>query len=863
MTNHYIDFRNADVVLAMGSNPASNHPVSFKWVLKARDKGGKLISVDPRFTQTSAKADLYAPMRSGTDIAFLGGMINYILEKNLWNDEYVKLYTDAAFLVNPDFKGPGELDGLFSGITGGQKLQGIGVMGGKYDKATWAFQRDEAGIVKKDPTLKAPNCVFQLLKKHYSRYTLDKVSAITGCDKDLLIKVYDLYASTGKPGKSGTELYAMGWTQHTVGTQNIRAMAIVQCLLANMGVAGGGINALRGESNVQGSTDMGLLFHLYPGYLPSNRASWQTLEKYNEVNTPKTKDPRSLNWWGNRPKYMASYLRAMYGAKEDLEVQYSYLPKLEETQNASWLMLFDVMSKGGFQGFFSWGQNPACSGANSNKVRYALSKLKWMVNVNLFDNETGSFWKGPGMNAADIKTEVFMLPCACSYEKEGSLSNSGRWVQWRYKAVNPPGEAQPDAEIMNELHNKVVELYKKEGGAFPDPILKLDWNIGPKNYAGVVTKVDISMIAKEVNGYFLKDVTIDKDKPTEVTYKAGTLVPAFAQLQADGSTSCGCWVMTQSFNATGNNMARRGKADPTGIGLFPTWAWCWPVNRRIIYNRASVDAFGKPFDTKRPVMWWKGTYKDGKWEGGAWTGDVPDGAQPPLKFPDGTDCKDAKYAFIMKTEGQAAFFGNGTLAEGPFPEHYEPLECPTEKNLMSGQKMNPTVKIFGEQGVAEPEKGKFDKWLFCDPKFPYICTTYRVTEHWQTGLMTRHVPFLVEMQPSMFVEMSVELAAEKGIKGGDIVAVSSARGTVEAVAIVTPRWKPFMIGGAKVHEVGIPWHFGWATTKQGVYGENYPYFTFGDSANLLTPTVGDANTMIPESKAFMVNIEKKGGGVNG
>jgi formate dehydrogenase major subunit len=857
MTNHWIDLRNADVILAMGSNPASNHPISFKWIMKAKERGAKLISVDPRFTQTSAKADLYAPLRSGSDIAFLGGMINYILQKNLFNEQYVKLYTDAAFLVNPAFKGPGDLNGVFSGLGGGQTVGGIGVMGGKYDKATWAFQKDAAGVVMKDPSLQSPNCVFQLLKKHYSRYNLEKVSQICGTPQDLLVQVYDMYAATGQTGKAGTELYAMGWTQHTVGTQNIRAMSIIQLLLGNVGIAGGGINAMRGESNVQGSTDQGLLFHIYTGYLPTARAAWQTLAKYNEVNTPVSKDPMSLNWWGNRPKYIASYIRSMYGNAEDLETQYQYLPKLDDTQNASWLMIFDNMAKGVYQGFFSWGQNPACSGSNSNKVRYALSKLKWMVNVNLFDNETGSFWKAPGTNAADIQTEVFMLPCAASYEKEGSLSNSGRWVQWRYKAINPPGEAMPDAEIMNELYYAVKALYAKEGGAFPDPIKKLTWNYGFKDWQGKAHKVDVSLVAKEMNGSFLEDKIIDQGKPTERAFKAGDAVPSFAFLQADGSTVCGNWVHGGSFVGDANNMKRRGKTDPSGVGLFPTWAWCWPVNRRIIYNRASVDEYGKPFDKEHPVIWWKGAFKDGKWEGGGWVGDVPDGAQPPLKFPDGTVNKDAKYAFIMKTEGQGALFGNGTLAEGPFPEHYEPLECPTEKNLMSGQKINPTVKIFGEQGEAEP--GKYDRWLFCDPRYPFIGTTYRVTEHWQTGLMTRHTPSLVEMQPANFVEMSFELAAEKGIKNGDKVVVKSARGQVDAVAIVTKRWKPFQIGADKVHEVGLPWHFGWATTKQGVYGENYAFPTYGDSANLLTPTVGDANTMIPETKAFMVNIEKKGG----
>ena len=477
MTNHWIDLKNADVILAMGSNPASNHPISMKWIKRAQEKGAKLICVDPRFTQTAAKADLYAPLRSGTDIAFLGGMINYILEKDLYFKEYLVNYTNASFLVSPDYKGPAELDGLFSGYNLEKK---------NYDKTTWAIQKDANGIALKDPTLQDPNCVFQLLKKHYARYTVDKVVNITGTPKDKLLAVYEMYGSTGKPDRVGTECYAMGWTQHTVGTQNIRAMTIIQQLLGNMGMAGGGINAMRGEANVQGSTDYGLLFHILPGYNPTPNAAWPDLATYIEKNTPTTKEPQSVNWWANRNKYIVSYLKAIYGsaATKENDFAYSWLPKTDVGQNASWLMIFDKMLKGDFEGFFAWGQNPACSGANSNKTREAMAKLKWLVNVNLFDNETGSFWRSPGMKTKDIQTEVFFLPCCSSMEKEGSIINSGRMAQWRYKAVEPLGQSMPDAEIANELFFKVRELYKKEGGAFPDPILNLSWEYGEKDAAG-------------------------------------------------------------------------------------------------------------------------------------------------------------------------------------------------------------------------------------------------------------------------------------------------------------------------------------------------------------------------------------------
>jgi len=829
MTNHWIDIRNADVILVMGSNPASNHPVSMKWLLKAQERGAKLIVVDPRFTQTAAKADVFAAMRSGTDIPFLGGMIKYILDNSLYFKEYVAKYTNAPFLVNPDYQGPGDLNGLFSGYDAKAR---------KYDKKSWSFQMDENGIPKKDTTLQDPHCVLQLLKKHYSRYNLDKVSSITGTPKEKLLEVYQLYASTGKPNKAGTELYAMGWTQHTIGTQNIRAMSIIQLLLGNIGMAGGGINALRGESNVQGSTDHGLLFNTLTGYLPTPTGPLADLKSYIEKYTPKTKDPKSVNWWSNRGKYITSYLKAIYGNKahSDNDFGYAWLPKLDEGMNASWLMLFDQMLKGKFEGFFAWGQNPACSGANSNKTRNALSKLKWMVNVNLFDNETGSFWKGPGMNPRDIQTEVFLLPCSSSVEKEGSITNSGRWAQWRYKAIDPIGQSKPDSEIMNELFFRVKGLYQKQGGKFPDPILNLTWSYGEKGQDGKIKEMNIHHVAKEINGYYLEDVYDKTATPPKLLGKKGDLCATFAHLQVDGTTSCGNWIYSQSYTQKGgkviNMMARRGKVDPTGLGMYPEWSWAWPVNRRIIYNRASVDPQGRPWDPKRAVIKWDPNKEDpATKKPGMWVGDVPDGPAPPMATEKG------KYPFIMTAAGVGALFGPG-LVDGPFPEHYEALECPLEENVMSKQRINPTIKIFGE---------KEDAFFSCDVRYPFVATTYRVSEHWQTGVLTRHEPWQLEMQPQMFVEMSEELAKEKGFKNGDKVIVRSGRGELWAIAVVTTRFRPFKVAGSTVHQVGLPWCFGWQYPKDG---------SGGDSANLLTPTIGDANTMIPESKAFMVNVVK-------
>jgi formate dehydrogenase major subunit len=816
MTNHWNDLANSDCILIMGSNAAENHPISFRWVMKAKDNGGTVIHVDPRFTRTSTKADIYAPLRSGTDIAFLGGMIKYIIENDKYFKDYVVNYTNATYILGEKFAFK---DGLFSGFNAENRA---------YDNAQWAFVVEENGLPKKDPTLQDPRCVFQMLKKHFSRYDPDTVSAVTGTPKDDLLKVYEAYSATGTPVKAGTIMYAMGFCQHTVGVQNIRAMAMIQLLLGNIGIAGGGVNALRGESNVQGSTDQGLLFHIWPGYLPVPTSSLATLADYNKKNTPVTKDPLSANWWQNRPKYVASYLKTLFGdaATPENDFCYSWMPKPDDGKPYSWLDLFDVMYRKELKGFFSWGQNPACSGGNSNKTRQALTNLDWMVVVNVFDNETASFWKGPGMDPKKIKTEVFSLPCAASVEKEGSISNSGRWAQWRYKAQEPPGQAKPDGDIVVELFEEIRKLYKKPGGAFPDPILKLKWDYVTKH------AFDPHLVAKAINGYFLKDVTIG-DK----TYKKGDLVPAFAMLKDDGSTSCGNWIYCQSYNQDGNNMARRDKADDSGIMLYPKWSWAWPVNRRIIYNRASVDPMGKPWNPKRVVVEFVGEVKDGKYTTQKWKGDVPDGPWYPLKNPDGTAREDGKYPFIMRADGMGAIFGPG-LKDGPFPEHYEPMECPVEKNPFSPQLSNPVAATFTSQ---------HDVIKTCDPRFPFVCTTYRVTEHWQTGVLTRWLPWLIEAEPQMFVEMSEELAKLRNIQNGEKVVVASPRGSLEAVAIVTKRFKPFKIQDLEVHEVGIPWHYGWIWPPEG-----------GESANLLTASVGDPNTRIPESKAFMVNVSKKG-----
>ncbi len=797
MTNHWNDLANSDCILIMGSNAAENHPISFKWAHRAQEKGATLIHVDPRFTRTSSKCDIYAPLRVGSDIAFLGGLINYILKNKLYFADYVREYTNASLIVGEKFAFK---DGLFSGFNPKTK---------SYDKSNWAFELDEKGVPKRDPSFNHPRCVMKLLEKHYERYSISKVIEATGTPEKDLLAVYKTYAATGKPDKAGTIMYAMGWTQKSVGVQNIRCMSMVQLLLGNIGVAGGGVNALRGESNVQGSTDQGLLSTSWPGYLTVPNSRHVDLAAYNAATTPKSNDPMSVNWWQNRPKYVASMLKAMYPSLDPAEA-FGLMPRLDAGKKGTdyfWMSIFDYMTKGQIKGLFAWGMNPACGGANAGKNRKAMGKLDWLVNVNLFDNETASFWRGPGMDPKSIPTEVFFLPCCTSIEKEGSIANSGRWMQWRYRGPKPWGQTKPDGDIIVEMMEKIRGLYKKDGGAFPDPVLKLgmeDWMEGHE--------FSPSKVAKILNGYFTRDVEVGGQK-----FVKGQQVPSFALLTADGATASGNWLHAGSWTDKGNMMARRDKTqtpEQERIGLFPNWSFAWPLNRRVIYNRASVDKTGKPWNPAKAVIQWK----DGKW-----VGDVVDGGGDP-----GT-----KHPFIMQVHGFGALYGPGR-EDGPFPEYYEPLESPFKQHGFSKQNTSPTAYTSENEKLAP-----------ADPKFPYIGTTYRVTEHWQTGLMTRRCGWLIEAEPQLFAELDPMLAKAKGIKNGDMVKVSSIRGAVTAVAVVTDRMQPLKANGKLLHTVGVPWHYGWLVPKDA-----------GDSANLLTAAAGDPNTGIPETKAFMVNIEK-------
>ena len=800
MTNHWIDIKNADVVLIIGSNAAEHHPVSFKWIMRAKDNGAALIHVDPKFSRTSARCDYHVPLRSGTDIAFLGGMVNYILESNSYFHDYVVNYTNASFIVGKgyDFK-----DGLFSGYDAKAR---------KYDQSKWGFEKGPDGAPLRDATLKHERCVFNLMKKHYSRYTLKNVSDITGVSEENLLKVYKQFCATGKPDKAGTILYALGWTQHTVGVQNIRCSTLVQLLLGNIGVAGGGINALRGEPNVQGSTDHALLYHVLPGYIGLPLAPWQTLAQFNKANTPVTKIPNSANWWGNRPKYFASLLKGWYGeeAKPENDFCYGLLPKGEPGADYSYMYVMDKMYQGKIKGGFVFGVNPMNSFPNTNKMRKALDNLDWMVCAELHNSETTDNWHRPGVDPKKMKTEVFLLPSAHRVEKAGTISNSGRWLLWFDKAVEPADEARNFADMFVPLINKLRELYKAEGGKLPEALLKMNW---PEKY-------DPEEWTRRINGFFWADTKIGNR-----LYKKGDLVPAFGNLQADGSTSSLNWLYTGSYTEDEGNKSKR--RDPTqtpmqaAIGLYPNWSWCWPVNRRILYNRASVDLNGKPYNPKKAVI---------EWDGKKWVGDVPDGPWAPQ-----ADTKNGKLAYIMTTDGYAQLYGPGRL-DGPFPEHYEPAETPVAQHPFSKQLSSPVYK-FHTSDMDKLAKA-------ADPKYPIVLTTYSMTEHWCGGGETRNVPNLLEAEPQLYVEMSPELAKEKGIANGDGVIVESARGRVEAIAMVTVRIRPFKVMGKTVHLIGMPFAYGWTTPK------------CGDSTNRLTIVACDPNTTIPEAKACCVYIRK-------
>jgi formate dehydrogenase major subunit len=809
MTNSWTDIRNTDLVVIMGGNAAEAHPCGFKWVTEAKaSRGAKLIVVDPRFTRSASVADFYAPIRQGTDIAFLLGVINYCIQNDKIQWDYTKAFTNASYIVKEGF---GYQDGLFTGYDEAKR---------DYNRSTWEYELGPDGFVTVDDSLQNPRCVWNLLKQHVSIYTPEMVSRICGTPKDKFLKVAQMISECSTPTKTMTSMYALGWTQHSKGSQNIRAMAMLQLILGNIGVRGGGMNALRGHSNIQGLTDIGLMSNLIPGYLTIPNEREPTLDTYMATRGFKPLRANQMSYWQNYKKFFVSFQKSMWGAAATAENNFAYdwLPKLD-VPSYDVLRAFELMHEGKMNGYFCQGFNPLLSFPNRKKITAALSKLKFLVVMDPLQTETARFWQNHGehndVDTAKIQTEVIELPTTCFAEDTGSLVNSGRWLQWHWAGGTPPGEAKHDTWIMAQIYLRVKALYQKEGGPVPEPIVNLDWSYKDPN------EPSPDELAKELNGAAVEDI-MDPNDPTKVVLAKGKQLPGFAAMRDDGTTNGACWIYSGSYTEAGNQMARRDTSDPDETGAYPKWTWSWPANRRILYNRASADINGKAWDPTRKLI---------EWDGSKWAGyDVPD-IGPTMK-------PDVVGPFIMNPEGSARLFTRGMMRDGPFPAHYEPFESPVANATAPKVRGNPAARVF---------KGDLEQ--FGDAKeFPYAATSYRLTEHFH--FWTKHVQVNASLQPEFFVEISEQLAEEKKIKSGSWVRVWSKRGSVKAKAVVTKRIVPLICDGKPVHIVGIPLHWGFMGAARKGFGPNS-----------LTPYVGDANIETPEYKAFLVDIEPIAGPV--
>ena len=804
MTNNWVDIKNANLILVQGGNPAEAHPVGFRWAIEAKKNGAKIIVVDPRFNRTASVADLHAPIRSGSDIAFLMGVIRYLLETNQIQHEYVKHYTNASFLINEGYKFE---DGLFSGFNEEKR---------NYDKSTWNYQFDENGNAKRDMTLQHPRCVINILKDHVSRYTPEMVERVTGVKQKVFLQICEEIGKTSAPNKTMTHLYALGFTEHTIGTQNIRSMAMIQLLLGNIGMPGGGINALRGHSNVQGTTDMGLLPTMLPGYMRLPNEKETSYEQYINAITPKDIVPNQVNYYRNTSKFFVSMMKTFYGDKATKENSwgFDFIPKVDRVYDP--ITHVKMMHDGELNGWILQGFNVLNSLPNKNKTVAGMSKLKYLVVLDPLQTESSEFWKNFGesnnVNPAEIQTEVFRLPTTCFAEEDGSIANSGRWAQWHWKGCDQPGEAMPDVEILSMIREEMHDLYKKEGGRGIESFEAMTWNYAQPH------SPSSAELAKELNGYALEDLY---DANNNLIYKKGQLLNGFAHLRDDGTTTSGNWLYVGQWTEKGNQMANRDNSDPSGLGCTVGWGFAWPANRRVLYNRASLDINGNPWDKHRQLIKWNG--KNWNWY------DIADyGAQPP-----GSDAG----PFIMSAEGVGRLFAVDKINNGPVPEHFEPIESPIDTNpLHPSVVTDPTIRIYKEDR----------EFIGSNKEYPFVATTYRLTEHFHSW--TAQSALNIIAQPQQFVEIGEKLAAEKGIQKGDMVKVTSRRGYIKAVAVVTKRLKDLEIDGRTVHHIGIPIH--WNMKSLNGKGNR------GFSANTLTPSWGESITQTPEYKTFLVNVEK-------
>ena len=861
----------SDCIVFEGSNMAECHPVAFRWPMRAKtEHGAKLIHVDPRFTRTSAMCDIYAPIRAGSDIAFLGGVINYVINNERWKTdtffrEYLLNYTNAACIVRDDFKGAEDLDGVFSGLMEYKKNEaGWPYDGfvGQYETDSWQYARhgEEYGqprggeenaapgrkeaqtrprpdqplesVIRSlrrpaplwDLTLKNPRCVFQLVKKHFSRYTPEMVEQVTGCPQDTFMKVAETILENSGRERTTSFAYAVAWTQHTNGPQVIGCCALLQLLLGNMGRPGGGIMALRGHASIQGSTDVPTLYHSIHGYMPapSGVKDHQTVRDYLATEGVAT------SYWANMPKFLVSYLKSMYGdaATSENDFGYDWHPKI--SGDHSHMPMFVAMADGRVKGMLCIGQNPATS-LNAALERRGMRSLEWLVVKDNFLTETATYWKrAPEVEAgevtpADVNTEIFFFPSAQVAETEGSFTNTQRLLQWHFKAAEPPGQCRSDTWFTHQLALRLKKLYADSDLPRDQAFKNLTWDFEPDQtdkQSDGDGEPDVHKVLREINGY--------------VTGNTGRHLAGFDELKDDGSTTCASWIYCGVYPAPDRNLAARKEPDPPGVpGSHRNWGWAWPANRRVLYNRASADLQGRPWSEQKKWVWW---------DGGRWTGyDTPD--FPETKSPNtpadprgiGLAAHSGRQPFLMIPDGMGWLYNPSGLLDGPLPTHYEPAESPV-RNALYKQQSSPVLKYWkhDQNPLAD----------VADPRFPYVITTYRLTEHYLSGVMSRWNPWLAELMPELFIELSPELAAEKGIRNTDWVRISTPRAHIRAKALVTRRMRPFRLSGKVVHQVGMPWHWGW----EGL--------ATGDVTNTLTALVGDPNVSIHEGKAFVCNVEK-------
>jgi formate dehydrogenase major subunit len=813
---------------------AECHPVGFRWPMEAKRRGATLIHVDPRFTRTSAMADIHVPIRAGSDIAFLGGIVRYIIENERDFREYVLNYTNASVLIEDDFRDTEDLDGLFSGWNAEK---------GAYDVASWQYRgarapsaagnlemladlgQAQAGegstggpgsMEHRDPTLRDPRCVFQILRRHYSRYTPEMVEETCGIPRELFLRVAKTLCDNSGPERTSAFCYAVGWTQHTVGVQYIRTAAIIQLLLGNIGRPGGGILALRGHASIQGSTDIPTLYDLLPGYIPMPKAKSDTsFGQYVSLNTA----PAGI--WTKFPAFVVSLLKAWFGeaATRENEWAYGHLPRL--TGDHSHMTTVADMADGHIRGYFVMGENPTVGSMHGALHRKAMRKLDWMVVRDFAVTETADFWRDAPeiargeVRPEEIETEVFFFPAAAHTEKDGTFTNTQRLLQWHHQAVEPPGDCRSELHFMYQLGRRLKELYA--GSTFPRdaPIRDVTWDYPTK---GPHDEPVAEAVLAEINGH-----TVADRRP----------LPGYLDLRDDGSTASGCWIYSGCF-AGGVNQTARRKPGREQSWVAPEWGWAWPMNRRIMYNRASADPEGRPWSERKRYVWWD--EEERRWVGEDDPDFIPD--RPPSYRPpegaEGLDTISGIDPFIRQTDGKGWLFAPSGLVDGPLPTHYEPQES-VIRNPLYGQQCNPSRMEWNRA-----DNPYHRAWR--DPRFPYVVTTYRLTEHHTAGAMTRWLPWLAELQPEMFCEVSPELARERGLANGGWATITTARGEIEARVLVTSRIPPLRLKGRTVHQIGLPYHWG----SRGL--------SRGDSANELISFVADPNVSIQESKALTADI---------